>query len=172
MPTTTPNTIEPSSSHATASAVVSTSIPPPITALVSALASEKHRITQRSATTTEASMVDASGPSARVSASIAITTAGDCADSATPITMHTARLWPRSSESNSGSHGRIRNTANPIANIAPITANTVIARSVRSTGRILRSWSSDPASSARIAVAVVLTTLSDTPMSGVTSPST
>jgi len=147
-------------------------MPPPITAPVTAVAIENTTITTRSATTTEASMIEDSGPSARVSASIAIITAGDCADSATPITMQTARLCSSVMPSNIGNHGRIRNSAPAIANIAPITANTVIARSVRITGRIFFRFSSLPASSARIAVAVLLTTLSDMPMSFVTSPRT
>src|SRR5580704_19075572 len=92
MPTATPNTIEPISSQHTDSAASITSRPPPITALVTVDAAEYMTSTTRSASTTEPRMTCDSGPSAPVSDNSAITTAGDCADRATPTTRHTASV--------------------------------------------------------------------------------
>jgi len=66
----------------------------------------------------------------------------------------------------------MRNSAPEIVNIEPITANTVMPRSVFSSGLITLSWSSEPASSAMIAVAVSLTTFSVSVMSWLTKPNT
>src|SRR5438094_5314767 len=129
MPIAMPNTTEPSSSHDTASAASKMSLPPPITALVIVDAAEYMMSTTRSASTTEPRITVDSGPSEPVSASSAITTAGDCADSATPITKHTASVCSNVMPSKNGSNGCIKNNAPAIANCAPITAKNVIARS-------------------------------------------
>ena len=157
IPSATPNRTEPNSSQPTSSAVAWMSTAPPITAPVIASAIENITSTVRSATTTDASSSRLSGPSAFVSPSIAIATAGDCADSDTPITAHTTITCSSVMPSNRSSHGCTRNSTPAIVNIAAMIAYSVIPRSTPISGRTFFRSSSLPASSPRIVVAVSAT---------------
>ena len=172
IPITTPNAIEPNSSQPIDIIVSPSSTLPPINAPPTAATIEYTTITTRSATTTVASTVRLSGPSARVSASSATTTAGDCADSATATIAQIANVCVIVVSANIGNSGCRTNSTAASTTIAPSTPNAVIARSVLTSGFTRFRSSSPPADKPRMHVATPLTTLSEIDISLETSPST
>ncbi len=105
-PTATPTTSDPINSHASMPAAAMGLASPPISAWLIAAATAYSTMTMRSAMTTRPSVVLLTGPSASVSASSAITTAGDCEASVTPITVANAAPASGSRASSHGSRGR------------------------------------------------------------------